>query len=102
MALRKAKIVYNFGLSDCNTFVGLKPALYEKDLLQGKQILLRVNPFGEGESKMTMVELLPMKVYQFTLTLKAPNKNCRRGHFSFYYFYLSKKIRLDFSCESSA
>ena len=29
------------------------------------------------------------------LTLKAPNKNCSRRHFNFY-FYLPKKIRLDF------
>ena len=29
------------------------------------------------------------------LTLKVPNKNCSRWHFNFY-FYLSKKIRLDF------
>ena len=35
------------------------------------------------------------------LTLKAPDKNCSRRRFIFY-FYLSKKIRLDFSCESSA
>ena len=34
------------------------------------------------------------------LTLKVPNKNCSKRHF--FYFYLSKKIRLDFSCESSA
>ena len=32
------------------------------------------------------------------LTLKVPNKNCSRRHFDFY-FYLSKKTRLDFSCE---
>ena len=30
-----------------------------------------------------------------------PNKNCSRRHLIFY-FYLSKKIKLDFSCESSA
>ena len=30
------------------------------------------------------------------LSLKAPNKNCSRQHFLFFYFYLSKKIRLDF------
>ena len=36
------------------------------------------------------------------LTLKAPNKNCSRCHFNFFYFYLLKKIKLDFSCESSA
>ena len=36
-----------------------------------------------------------------SLTLKVPNKNCSSRHFNFY-FYLSKKIRLDFSCESSA
>ena len=33
------------------------------------------------------------------LTLKAPNENCSRQHFIFFYFYLSKEIRLDFSCE---
>ena len=33
------------------------------------------------------------------LTLTAPSKNCMRRHFNFY-SYLSKKIRLDFSCES--
>ena len=31
--------------------------------------------------------------------LKAPNKNCSRGHFNFL-FELSKKITLDFSCDS--
>ena len=35
------------------------------------------------------------------LTLKVPNKNCSRRILIFY-IYLSKKIRLDFSCESSA
>ena len=34
----------------------------------------------------------------YHLTLKVPNKNCSCRHFIFY-FYLSKKIRLDFSCE---
>ena len=34
-------------------------------------------------------------------TLKAPNKNCSRQHFIFFHFYLSKKRRLDVSCESS-
>ena len=34
------------------------------------------------------------------LILKAPNKNCSRQHFNF--IYLSKKIRLEFSCESSS
>ena len=42
----------------------------------------------------------------FLLTLKAPNKNCSRRHFLFpfffFYFYLSKEIRLGVSCESSA
>ena len=38
---------------------------------------------------------------QTVVTLKAQNKNCSRRHFNFY-FYLSKKIRLDFSCDSSA
>ena len=33
------------------------------------------------------------------LTLKAPNKNCSRRHFNFY-FYVSKEIRLNVSCES--
>ena len=42
-----------------------------------------------------------MKRHETILTLKAPSKiaaddNC------FFYFYLSKKIRLDVSCESSA
>ena len=37
------------------------------------------------------------------LTLKAPNKNCSRRQFIFFFFfYLSKKIRPDFSFESSA
>ena len=36
------------------------------------------------------------------VTLKAPNKNCSRRHFIFFYFYFSKKIRLEVSCESSA
>ena len=44
-------------------------------------------------------------VLQFTspipLTLKVPNKNCSRRHF-ISYFYLLKKIRPNFSCESSA
>ena len=35
------------------------------------------------------------------LTLKAPNKMAVDDILIFY-FYLSKKIRLDFSCESSA
>ena len=35
------------------------------------------------------------------LTPKAPNKNCSRRHFIFY-FYLSIEIRLDVSCEPSA
>ena len=39
--------------------------------------------------------------FNAVLTLKVPNKNCSRRHFNFY-FYLSKKIRLDVSSESSA
>ena len=35
------------------------------------------------------------------LTLKVPNKNCSRRHFNILLLSL-KKIRLDFSCESSA
>ena len=35
------------------------------------------------------------------LALKAPYKNCSRRHFNFL-LLSSKKIRLDFSCESSA
>ena len=35
------------------------------------------------------------------LTFKGPNKNCSRWHFNFY-FHLSKKIWLEFSCEFSA
>ena len=38
----------------------------------------------------------------FPLTLKAPNENSSRQRFIFFYFYLSKEIRLDFSRESSA
>ena len=49
---------------------------------------------------------LPMTLLQAPckngLTLKAPNKNCSRQHFNSFFFYLSKKIRLDFSSESSA
>ena len=36
------------------------------------------------------------------LTLKAPNKNLQQMTQIFCYFYLSKKIRLDVSCEFSA
>ena len=36
------------------------------------------------------------------LTLNAPNKTWCRRDFVFYYFYLSKKIRLNVSSESSA
>ena len=36
------------------------------------------------------------------LTLKAPNKNLQQMTLIFCYFYLSKKIRLDVSCEFSA
>ena len=34
------------------------------------------------------------------LALKVPNKNAA-DDILFFYFYLSKKMRLDFSCESS-
>ena len=37
----------------------------------------------------------------FRLTLKAPTK-IAADNILIFYFYLSKKIRLDFSCESSA
>ena len=37
-----------------------------------------------------------------SLTYKAPNKNCSRRHFYFFFLLLSKKIRLDVLCESSA
>ena len=30
------------------------------------------------------------------------NQNCSRQHFYYFYFYVSKKIRLDISCKSSA
>ena len=43
-----------------------------------------------------------LDLFVLVLTLKAPYKNCRRRHLIFFYFYLSKKIRLDVSCESSA
>ena len=36
------------------------------------------------------------------LILKGQNKNCSRRHLKYIYFYLSKKIRLDVSRESSA
>ena len=36
-----------------------------------------------------------------SINLKAPSQNYSRRHFNFF-FYLSKKIMLDFSCESSA
>ena len=36
------------------------------------------------------------------LTLKAPSKIAADDTFIIFYFYLSKKIRLDVSCESSA
>ena len=36
------------------------------------------------------------------LTLKGPNNHCSRRHLKYIYFYLSKKIRLDVSSESSA
>ena len=36
-----------------------------------------------------------------TLTLKEPNKNCSRRHFNFLLLSFVK-IRLDFSCQSSA
>ena len=42
-----------------------------------------------------------MATLRSLLAVKAPNKNCSRRHFNFF-FYLLKKIRLDFSCESSA
>ena len=55
IALRKAKIVYYFGLSECNN---------------------RVNEF--------LLSPLKMKPFQKgILTLKAPNKNCSRRHFNF-------------------
>ena len=43
----------------------------------------------------------PVNYILHYLTLIVPNKNCSGRHFNFY-FYLLKKIRLDFSCESSA
>ena len=36
------------------------------------------------------------------ITLKAPNENCSRRPSNFFSFIFSKKIRLDFSCDSSA
>ena len=50
---------------------------------------------GGGGGGCSYMQLLDLS------TLKTPNKNCSRRHFNFY-FYLSKKIRLDFICESSA
>ena len=50
--------------------------------------------------------MVQMKSYMlqhiFLLTLKAPNKMCSRQHFNFFTFSVWKKIRLDFSYESSA
>ena len=37
-----------------------------------------------------------LEQYNMELTLKAQNKNCSRRHFFFFYFYLSKEIRLMF------
>ena len=42
------------------------------------------------------------KVSLFCLTLKAPIKKIAADVILMFYFYLAKKIRLDFSCESSA
>ena len=50
IALRKAKIVYNFGLSECSMVI--------EYLLEGLQILLR----RDAEK---IVKLLPLKVYLF-------------------------------------
>ena len=45
--------------------------------------------------------LFKQDILKYRLTHKASNKNCSRRHLNFY-FYLSKKIRLDVSSESSA
>ena len=42
-----------------------------------------------------------MRMIRKQLTLKAPNKIAEDDILSFY-FYLLEKLRLDFSCESSA
>ena len=44
---------------------------------------IRVDHLLRRVSNLKMVELLPLKAFLFTLTLKAPNKNCSRQHFNF-------------------
>ena len=41
-------------------------------------------------------------VFPFLLNSESAKQNCSRRHFYFSYLYLSKKIRLDVSCETSA
>ena len=43
-----------------------------------------------------------MEKYPYFLTLKAQNKICSRQHFNFLFLSFEEKLRLDFSCESSA
>ena len=60
-SLRKAKIVCNFGLSECNRVKG-------QNLLTRKLFLLRVYHHYEfRQTKMKLANLLLLKIFPFTL-----------------------------------
>ena len=63
IALRKAKIVYNFGLSECSRVKGKNMLALEDQILSFKN-----SSCLRREAKMKMAELIPQKVNLFTYT----------------------------------
>ena len=64
--------------------------------------VIMVGSGGVGKSALTLQFMYDeVRTLINNLTLKAPNKICCRRHFNFLLLPF-KKIRLDFSCESSA
>ena len=57
---------------------------------------------GSKTEKGGVASIYACTTIHLQLTLKAPNKNLQQTTLIFLNFYLSKKIRLDVSCESSA
>ena len=76
---------------------------FSLQLQKKKKKKITLGPIGSFASAYRDKIRVPvfLLLFYLMLTLKAPNE-IAADDILIFYFYLSKKIRLDFSCESSA